>query len=82
MIRLVQLKHPAQTRRVALVEEEQLRLLAGFDSVYRLAEAAASSGRSLAQVIAAAATGDRLPYDPVYQGRSDWRPLPAFDHPA
>jgi hypothetical protein len=83
MITLVQLKHPSQGRRVALVETNELRLLAGFDSVYRLAEAAAAEGRSLAQLIgAAAAAADRLPYDPVYRGQSDWRLLPAFDHPA
>ena len=73
MIRLIQLKHPSQGRRVALVETNELRLLTGFDSVYRLAEAAASGGGSLAQQIAAAAAaGDRLPYDPVYRGQSDW----------
>ncbi len=83
MLRLIQIKHPSQGRRVALVETNELRLLTGFDSVYRLAEAAASGGRSLAQLIADAAAGtERLPYDPVYRGQSDWRLLPAFDHPA
>ena len=81
MIRLVQLKHPSQGRRVALVEADELRLLNGFDSVYRLAEAAASGGNALAQAAARAAAAERLPYDPVYRGESDWRLLPAFDHP-
>src|ERR1035441_5377740 len=80
MIRLVQIKHPSQGRQVALVEKDELRLLAGFDSVYRLAEAAAAGDRSLAELISAAAA-DRLPYAPVYGGQSDWRLLPAFDHP-
>src|ERR1035437_9392668 len=80
MIRLVQIKHPSQGRQVALVEKDVLRLLAGFDSVYRLAEAAAVGDRSLAELIAAAAA-ERLPYAPVYDGQSDWRLLPAFDHP-
>ena len=83
MFRLVQIKHPSQGRRVALVEANELRLLPGFDSVYRLAEAAASGDRSLAQLIAAAAAaGEVLPYDPVYRGQSEWHLLPAFDHPA
>jgi hypothetical protein len=82
MIRLVQLTHPSQGRRVAAVEKDDLRLLADFDSVYQLAEAAAAGGRSLAQLIAATAATERLPYDAVYQGQSEWRLLPAFDHPA
>ena len=44
MIRLVQLKHPKQGRRVAVVEEGQLRLLRGVDSIYALAQAALAKG--------------------------------------
>ena len=28
------------------------------------------------------ATGDALEYDPIYRGQSEWRILPAIDHPA
>src|SRR5437016_5240554 len=37
MIRLVQLRHPEHGRRVAVVEENQLRLLREVDSIYGLA---------------------------------------------
>ena len=36
MLRLVQLVHPSEGRRVAVVEEPHLRLLANWCSVYEL----------------------------------------------
>jgi hypothetical protein len=81
VIRLVQLKHPSRGRRVAVAEANELRLIEGFESAYALAEAAAASHRPLVQVVAAAPAAEGLAYDPVYRGESDWRLLPAFDHP-
>ena len=81
MHRLVQLQHPQHGRRLAVVEGDQLHLLTGADSAYRLAEAALSRGQRLAQAIAAARSAESLDYEPVYRGQSDWRLLPAFDHP-
>lgn len=81
-IRLVQLQHPQSGRRVAVVEGSELRLqLDGIDSIYQLAEMALAAGRPFARFISDCPTGESLNYDAVYTGRSDWRLLPAFDHP-
>ncbi len=81
MLRLVQLHHPAQGRRLAVVEGERLQLLSGADSAYRLAETALARSQTLAQTLAAARSAESVDYEPVYRGQSDWRLLPAFDHP-
>jgi hypothetical protein len=82
MIRLVQLIHPRLGRRVAVVVNDQLELqLDGIESIFRLAEMAIASKLSLAQLVAKAPRAESLSYDAVYNGKSDWRLLPAFDHP-
>lgn len=81
MTRLVQLRRGI-TRRVGLVEEPHLRLLDGCGSIYELAGAAISSGLKLGDLARQRAMGERLEYDPIYRGQSDWRILPAIDHPA
>jgi hypothetical protein len=58
-----------------------LCLLAGADSIYGLAELALARRQTLAQTVSAAPSGASLDYDPIYRGESDWRLLPAFDHP-
>jgi hypothetical protein len=80
MTRLVQLKS-GEIRRVALVEEPHLLLLEGCSSVYELANSAISSGVRLSDLARRRATGDRLDYDPIYRGQSEWHLLPAIDHP-
>ncbi|HEX8296845.1 MAG TPA: AraD1 family protein [Chthoniobacteraceae bacterium] len=81
MTRLVQLQR-GETRRVALVEEPQLRLLsASFASVHALALEGIASGGSLLSVVGEAATDELLEYDPIYSGSSEWRLLAPFDHP-
>jgi hypothetical protein len=80
-LRLVQLKR-GDTRRVALVEEPHLRLLEGCSSIYELANSAIADAVPLSARARERATSDVLDYDPIYQGRSEWRILPAIDHPA
>ena len=80
MTRLVQLKR-GNARRVALVEEPQLRLLEGCSSIYELANSAISGGVKLSDLARKRATGERLEYDPIYHGRSEWRILPPIDYP-
>jgi hypothetical protein len=80
MTRLVQLKR-GNARRVALVEEPQLRLLDGCSSIYELANSAISGGVKLTDLARRQATGDLLEYDPIYLGHSEWRILPPIDHP-
>ena len=81
MIRLVQLRHPYLGRRVAVVEQKKLHLLERTDSIFRLAERAIASGKSLAREIAASRSPEVLDYDVIYADKSPWRLLPAFDHP-
>jgi hypothetical protein len=80
MIRLVQLQSGA-TRRVARVEEPQLHLLEGVETVFALASKAAASGASLAALVDRHATGETMSYDDVYAGRSPWKLLAPIDHP-
>ncbi len=80
MTRLVQLKRE-NARRVALVEEPQLRLLEGCSSIYELANSAIGGGVKLSDLARTRATGELLEYDPIYHGRSEWRILPPIDHP-
>lgn len=82
MIRLVQVQHDGGERRVARVEDDRLRVLAGA-SVYEYAQAALQNGESLAGVIerAASASAQMLDYDALYAHSGEWRLLPAWDHP-
>ena len=80
-MRLLQLKHPVQGRRVAMVAENRLRLLGGCDSIYRLAEAALASGKPFGKAASDALSAETLDYNSIYSGKSEWRLLPAFDHP-
>jgi hypothetical protein len=76
----VQIQNGA-TRAVALVEEPRLRLLNGVKSIFQLAQAAVDTNISLATLIQEKATGEWLDYDSIYDGKSEWRLLPAMDHP-
>ena len=78
--RLVQLANGSK-RRVALVEEPRLRLLAEVSSIYALANRAVVGGIKLADAARQVASQEFLDYDPIYDGRSEWRILPAIDHP-
>lgn len=82
MLRLVQLSHPKNGRRVGIVEENRLRLLGQERTIYALATAAAAKGTRLSRLIAKSRCRETLDYDSVYSGESQWRLLPAFDHPA
>jgi hypothetical protein len=79
MFRLVQLVHPDEGRRVAVVEEPKLHLLPSYDTVFELADAAMKSGKKMQDLISLAEPF--LEYEPIHAGRSDWKLLPAFDHP-
>jgi hypothetical protein len=80
-MRLVQLEHPAEGRRVAQVEEPHLRVLERSSSVYGLAQAAIEAGCGLSEVVQADRSSRTLDYDAVYALRSPWRLLPPIDHP-
>ncbi len=81
-MRLVQIARLGE-RRVGLVDGEQLRLLDSRQctDVYSLAMKVTERGRSLSAIVQEIAGSETLDYTPIYEGASDWRILPAFDHP-
>src|SRR5262249_19235804 len=80
MTRLIQIKK-ASTRRIALVEEPNVRLLDSCSSLYELAHIAIARGTKLSEMAHQRAGNETLHYDPIYHGESDWKLLPAIDHP-
>jgi hypothetical protein len=80
MTRLVQIQN-GPDRRVALVEEPRLRLLADAASVYDLADSALTARKTLTALVAERATRELVDYEAVYRGESTWRLLPPIDHP-
>ena len=79
-MQLVQLRN-ADVRRIALVEEPNLFLLDGYDSVYALAQDAIAAGGQISSLVKGQVSGKTIEYDSVYQGRNDWKLLPPIDHP-
>src|SRR5580692_3851339 len=77
-MRLVQLMQ-GDRRRVALVNEPKLKIFRQWESIYQLAQAAISAKRKIAETIGEA--GEAIDYDAVYDGKSEWKLLPCFDHP-
>lgn len=78
-LRLVQLRS-GESRRVAVVEEPKLRLLAA-QSIYLLATDAIARKEKLSDVARQKSTNEVIEYDAVYEGKSPWRILPPVDHP-
>ncbi len=81
MTGLVQLQKN-ETRVVAMVAGNQLLVIPSARSVYDLAMQAIAKGIRLFELIRDVTASGTLLYDEVYDGKSDWRLLPAFDHPA
>ncbi len=80
-MRIVQLVDRSTTRRIALVNEPNLIFIGEFNSVYTLAIWALKNSSTLKNAIRDNLTDDKLLYDAVYQGTSDWKLLPAIDQP-
>src|SRR6516162_3344230 len=80
MTRLVQIKK-GSIRRVALVEEPVVRLLDSCSSISELAHIAIETEVRLIDVARKRARNETLDYDPIYRGGSEWKLLPAIDHP-
>jgi hypothetical protein len=79
--RLVQLTHPEEGRRAALVYDNELHLLATYRSVYSFARAAIDTGWRLRDLLSTDLSGVVLGYDEIYSLATPWRFLPSFDHP-
>jgi hypothetical protein len=79
-MRLVQIQNGAR-RAVAIVEEPNLLLIPQYGSVYALAHAALATQTPLSKLTCDLTSAEKLDYDAVYGGKSDWRLLPPLDHP-
>src|SRR5277367_2278472 len=80
MTRLIQIRTDT-VRRVALVEEPNVRLLDSCSSIYELAHVAVRESKKLSDVAVQRASQETVDYDTIYSGRSEWRLLPPIDHP-
>jgi len=80
MTRLIQIATD-RDRAVAVVEEPHLRLLHQAASIYALAQEAIANGVKLSALVQQKLSNLVLEYDAIYTGQSEWRILPAIDHP-
>jgi hypothetical protein len=78
---LVQLSHPEEGRRAALVHGSELHLLATYRCLYQFAWAAMETRLPLRDLLSADLSGIVLDYGEVHALGTAWRFLPAFDHP-
>lgn len=78
--RLIQITN-GTIRKVGLVDEPNVRLLSKYASIYELALAAIAETTTLPKLAARLLTDEVLDYAQLYSGRSEWRLLPAADHP-
>lgn len=81
MIRLIQIIHPKEGRRVAKIEDNQCFLIKKYTSIHGLANSVLQSNQVLSSEIKTFLSRDFLDYNTLYNGDSDWTLLPAFDHP-
>ena len=79
--RLVQLINPKKERKVAVVQEPFLILLNEVDSVYHLVLKSIDSDKNIHSIIEGSLSNEKIEYDPVYNGTSEWKLLPSFDNP-
>lgn len=81
-MRLVQIARSGE-RRVAFIEGDRLRLLdVSCADIYSLAIQATKRDGNLTDAVEAIIGNELLDYAPIYETNSEWRILPAFDHPA
>jgi hypothetical protein len=80
-IRLVQLYHPTEKRRVALVKEPNLILLKDIKAIYDLAMKAIQTREKIVDYAQSLVSSVELDYSSIYEGKNDWKLLPSFDYP-
>ena len=80
MIRLVQLQG-APGRKLAVVDEPDLLVVSGCSSIYELAQICIEGACSASAALNRLGVSERLLYDQVYRGFSEWKLLAAADHP-
>jgi hypothetical protein len=82
MLRIIQLAHPAEGRRIGLVDGETVSIAGGFTTLYDAAGAALREGRALEDLLRSLPAEASLPDDALYGGSTGWKILVPFDHPA
>ncbi|HXA56623.1 MAG TPA: AraD1 family protein [Candidatus Acidoferrum sp.] len=80
-MRLLQIGNRAGERRVGVVDDGKILLLEGVDSIYGLAQKALEAREKLAPAVKKRISPNAIAYDDIYFSTSDWRILPAIDHP-
>jgi hypothetical protein len=80
-IRLVQIVHSEKGRKLTVVQEPFLVVLNNFTSAYDLVVKVIDSKENIFSIIENSITNDKLEYDLVYNGSSEWKILPSFDCP-
>ncbi len=81
MFRLVQLIHQKEGRRIAAIEGDGCRMIDGYTSIHGMASFVLQYGNPLSPEIETKLGSDFQDYDAIYHGRSEWKLLPAYDHP-
>lgn len=80
-MRLVQLLNPKNQRKIALAKKEKLHLLGKFDSNYDLVFQALNGNIPINEMVEAHISKEFLAYEEIWDGKSNWKWLPCFDHP-
>lgn len=80
-LNFVQLNHPLHGRKVALVEEPNLRLLHRITTTYDLFYNIIHSNQTVSESIENLISNHLLDYTPIHEGNSNWSLLPCIDHP-
>jgi len=81
-MRLVQLTHKDQGRKIGQVNGSKIRLISNFGSIYELVIQALEKGENLQTLVKQGLSTEELDYEAIYFGNSDWDMLPSFDHPS
>ncbi len=81
MFRLVQLIHPEEGRRIAAVDGDRCRMIDGHTSIHGMASLVLRSDAALSTEIESKLGRNCQDYNAIYHGRSEWKLLPAYDHP-
>lgn len=82
MLRVLQIAHAVEGRRIGLVASDRVTVLDVFRTVYDAAANGFDTGLGLEVLLSSLPSIFSLPYDDLYELRSEWKILPAFDHPA
>ena len=81
MLRLVQIIHPERGRHIARVDGDTCTLIDRHTTVHGLAAYVLQQGRQFVEEVEENLCQTKLDYNQLYTGSSEWKLLPAFDHP-